>query len=160
MGFGIRLHVITRDRSADAWAETRRLLERMDPEVVRQTQHSFAQTGSVGQQRMASLHGGTTDDLVIAPNLWAGVGLVRGGAGTALVGSHEEVAERIAEYQAIGFDEFILSGHPHVEEAYWFGEGVLPLLRRAGLADGPARVPEATDAGPAYAPSAAPQPAR
>ena len=134
--FGIRLHVITRDRSADAWAETRRLLERMDPEIVRQTQRSFAQTGSVGQQRMASLHGGTSDDLVIAPNLWAGVGLVRGGAGTALVGSHEEVAERIAEYQAIGFDEFILSGHPHVEEAYWFGEGVLPLLRRAGLADG------------------------
>jgi alkanesulfonate monooxygenase len=64
---------------------------------------------------------------------------VRGGAGTAIVGDHDEVAERIAEYHALGFDEFIFSGHPHVEEAYWFGEHVIPRLRRAGLVehDGP-----------------------
>ena len=73
------------------------------------------------------------DGLEVSPNLWAGVGLVRGGAGTALVGSHTEVADRIAEYAALGITEFILSGHPHLEEAYWFGEGVLPILRRRGL---------------------------
>src|SRR6185369_6922083 len=103
-----------------------------------------------------ALHRGSTDDLVIAPNLWAGVGLVRGGAGTALVGSHDEVAERLAEYHALGFDEFILSGHPHVEEAYWFGEGVLPLLRRAGLVDHPGgpTVEPGDLTGPSYAPSA------
>ena len=56
-------------------------------------------------------------------NVWAAVGLVRGGAGTALVGSHEEVADRIAEYHEHGFDEFILSGYPHLEEAYRVGEG-------------------------------------
>jgi alkanesulfonate monooxygenase len=82
---------------------------------------------------MRSLNQGTKDDLVIAPNLWAGFGLVRAGAGTALVGSHEEVAERIAEYRAIGFDHFILSGQPHLEEAYWFGEGVMPILRTSGV---------------------------
>ena len=84
---------------------------------------------------MVSLHGGARDDLVVAPNLWAGIGLVRGGAGTALVGSHDEVADRIEEYHELGFDEFILSGHPHLEEAYWFGEGVLPRLVKAGLID-------------------------
>ena len=68
----------------------------------------------------------------IAPNLWAGVGLVRGGAGTALVGSHGEVTERILEYHRLGIDEFILSGYPNLEEAYSFGEGVLPLLARLG----------------------------
>ena len=88
---------------------------------------------------MRSLHsdfraGGKPQDLEVAPNLWAGIGLVRGGAGTALVGSHAEVAERIEEYADLGIEEFILSGHPHLEEAYWFGEGVLPGLRRAGLA--------------------------
>ena len=82
---------------------------------------------------MRDLHGGSTANLEVSPNLWAGVGLVRGGAGTALVGSHAEVAERIAEYHALGIDEFVLSGHPHLEEAWWVGEGVLPLLARRGI---------------------------
>jgi alkanesulfonate monooxygenase len=62
-----------------------------------------------------------------------GGGLVRGGAGTALVGSHQQVADLIEEYAAIGIEEFILSGYPHLEEAYWFGEGALPELRSRGL---------------------------
>ncbi len=133
--FGIRLHVISRDRAADAWAETERLLDRFDDNVIARTQETLARSASVGQQRMVGLHGGRREDLVVAPNLWAGIGLVRGGAGTALVGSHEDVAERIAEYHELGFDEFILSGHPHLEEAHWVGEGVLPVLARAGLVE-------------------------
>ena len=101
----------------------------MDPDAIAAAQQDFAGTASVGQRRMADLHGGDRDRLLLHPNVWAGVGLVRGGVGTALVGSHEEVAERMLEYQAIGFDEFILSGYPHLEEAYWFGEGVMPVLR-------------------------------
>lgn len=69
----------------------------------------------------------------MSPNLWAGVGLVRGGAGTALVGSRTEVADRIVEYHDPGITGFILSGHPQMEEAYWFGERVLPILRHRGL---------------------------
>ena len=66
------------------------------------------------------------------PNLWAGVGLVRGGAGTALVGSHEAIAERIAEYEALGLDTFVLSAYPNLEEAVRVGEDLLPLLRKRG----------------------------
>jgi alkanesulfonate monooxygenase len=109
-------------------------------------QAGLARSESVGQQRMRDLHGGDRDGLVVAPNLWAGVGLVRGGAGTALVGSHREVADRIQEYAALGIDEFILSGYPHLEEAYRFGEGVLPELRRRGVWRHPAG-----DTGPAPA---------
>ena len=83
---------------------------------------------SVGQRRMAQLHGGRRDKLEVSPNLWAGVGLVRGGAGTALVGDPETVAARIREYQALGIDTFIMSGYPHLEEAYRFAELVFPLL--------------------------------
>jgi alkanesulfonate monooxygenase len=83
---------------------------------------------SVGQQRMSQLHGGHRDKLEISPNLWAGVGLVRGGAGTALVGDPITVAARIKEYQDLGIDTFILSGYPHLEEAYRFAELVFPLL--------------------------------
>ncbi len=87
---------------------------------------------------MLELNRGSRDDLEIYPNVWAGVGLVRGGAGTALVGSHEEVADRIEEYAALGIDEFILSAYPHLEGAYWFGEGVLPILAERGRWEHPA----------------------
>lgn len=130
---GIRLHVITRDTSEAAWSEAQRLLDGVDPEAIRQIQAGLARSESEGQKRMIALHQGSTANLEVAPNLWAGIGLVRGGAGTALVGSHSEVAERIKEYAALGISEFILSGIPHLEEAYWFAEGVLPLLRREGL---------------------------
>ncbi|MFJ9919414.1 LLM class flavin-dependent oxidoreductase [Streptomyces rubiginosohelvolus] len=131
--FGIRLHVITRDTSEAAWAEADRLLAGFDPATVRAVQEGLARSESEGQRRMLELHGGGRDGLEIHPNLWAGIGLVRGGAGTALVGSHTEVADRIREYHALGIDEFVLSGYPHLEEAYWFGEGVLPQLAEAGL---------------------------
>jgi alkanesulfonate monooxygenase len=135
--FGIRLHVITRDTEAEAWAEASRLLDYLDPGEIERAQQVLGASESVGQDRMRSLHasyrsGGSAQDLEIYPNLWAGVGLVRGGAGTALVGSHERVADLIEEYASLGISEFILSGYPHLEEAYWFGEGVLPELRRRG----------------------------
>lgn len=139
--FGIRFHVISRRTSGEAWAETERLLAGMSPEVIAAAQADFAGTQSEGQRRMAELAGQGGDRLEIHPNIWSGIGLVRGGAGTALVGSHEEVADRIEEYHGLGFDEFILSGYPHLEEAYTFGEGVLPILRSRGLV---ARAPEET----------------
>ena len=131
--FGIRLHVIARDTSSEAWATAQRLLDGLDREAINRAQAIQRASQSEGQRRMSALHNGRTDALVVSPNLWAGVGLVRGGAGTALVGSHEEVADRIAEYHDLGIDEFILSGYPHLEEAYRVGEGVLPVLRRRGL---------------------------
>ncbi|MFF4394850.1 LLM class flavin-dependent oxidoreductase [Streptomyces sp. NPDC001480] len=131
--FGIRLHVITRDTAEQAWAEADRLLAGFDPATVSSVQAGLARSESEGQQRMLALHGGGRDGLEIHPNLWAGIGLVRGGAGTALVGSHEEVADRIEEYAALGIEEFVLSGYPHLEEAYWFGEGVLPRLAARGV---------------------------
>ncbi|OBF17842.1 LLM class flavin-dependent oxidoreductase [Mycobacterium sp. ACS4331] len=141
--FGIRLHTISRDTSEEAWAQADRLVAALDEDVVRRTQEGLARSQSEGQKRMLALHeanraDGTWHDarsLEIAPNLWSGVGLVRGGAGTALVGSHTEVADRIAEYAAIGIEEFIFSGYPHLEELFWFGEGVVPILRERGLFD-------------------------
>ena len=135
--FGIRLHVITRDTADEAWAQAQRLLDGLDPAAIERAQAIQRASQSEGQRRMAALHGGRTDALEVSPNLWAGVGLVRGGAGTALVGSHDEVAERIAEYYALGIDEFILSGYPHLEEVYQAGEGLIPVLRRRGLMTSP-----------------------
>ena len=126
--FGVRLHVIARETEAEAWAEADRLISRLSDEEIAAAQANFARMDSVGQARMAALHGGRRDRLVVGPNLWAGVGLVRGGAGTALVGSAEQVAERLAEYQALGGDTFVLSGYPHLEESIRFAELVFPLI--------------------------------
>jgi alkanesulfonate monooxygenase len=131
--FGIRLHVLARDSAEAAWAEADALLDTLTPEQIAAAQASIRHNDSVGQHRMLALHGGSRDRLEVSPNLWAGIGLVRPGAGTALVGSHREVADRIAEYHALGVDEFILSGYPHLEEAYQVGEGLIPELRRRDL---------------------------
>ncbi|MFC4589814.1 LLM class flavin-dependent oxidoreductase [Sphaerisporangium corydalis] len=139
--FGVRLHVIARDTSEEAWAEAGRLLAAIDPADIATARQTLGRSDSVGQKRMLALNegyrrdGGGVHDLEIHPGLWAGVGLVRGGAGTALVGSHSEVADLIEEYADQGISEFVLSGYPHLEEAYWFGEGVLPELRRRGVLD-------------------------
>ena len=100
--------------------------------MIRKVQAGLARSEPEGQRRMRELHQGDRASLTIAPNLWAGVGLLRGGAGTALVGSHAEVADRIEEYAGLGITELILSGYPHLEAAYWSGEGVLPELERRG----------------------------
>jgi len=126
--FGIRLHVIVRPTSEEAWEAANRLIEHISDDTIAAAQQSFARFDSEGQRRMAALHGGRRDQLEIAPNLWAGVGLVRGGAGTALVGNPTEVAERIREYADLGIESFIFSGYPHLEEAYRFAELVFPLL--------------------------------
>jgi alkanesulfonate monooxygenase len=128
LSFGIRLHVIVRETNAEAWKAADELISYLTEETIASAQKIFSRMDSVGQQRMAELHGGRRDKLEISPNLWAGVGLVRGGAGTALVGDPQTVAARIREYQDIGIDTFIMSGYPHLEEAYRFAELVFPLL--------------------------------
>ncbi|WP_067850437.1 FMNH2-dependent alkanesulfonate monooxygenase [Alicyclobacillus mali (ex Roth et al. 2021)] len=129
--FGIRLHVIVRETEDEAWRAAKDLIRYVDPDTIRRAQEVFQRMDSVGQHRMQSLHQGDPSKLVVGPNLWAGVGLVRGGAGTALVGNPESVAERIREYADLGIETFILSGYPHLEEAYRFAELVFPLVRRS-----------------------------
>jgi alkanesulfonate monooxygenase len=129
--FGIRMHVIVRETEDEAWAAANRLISRLDDETIARAQAAFGKMDSEGQRRMTALHGGKRGgrkELEVYPNVWAGVGLVRGGAGTALVGDPEQVAARMQEYADLGIETFILSGYPHLEESYRFAELVFPLL--------------------------------
>lgn len=130
--FGIRLHVIVRETDEQAWDAADALISHLTDETIAKAQAALGRMDSEGQRRMRELHGGGTRrsraDLEISPNLWAGVGLVRGGAGTALVGDPQTVAQRIQEYADLGIENFVLSGYPHLEEAHRFAELVFPLL--------------------------------
>jgi alkanesulfonate monooxygenase len=129
VSFGIRLHFIVRETDEQAWAAADQLISKLTDETIASAQAVLrGQNDSVGQQRMNDLHGGRRDKLEVSPNLWAGVGLVRSGAGTALVGSPKTVAARLREYQALGVDTVVASGYPHLEEAYRVAELLLPEL--------------------------------
>ncbi|MEW9525295.1 LLM class flavin-dependent oxidoreductase [Agrobacterium radiobacter] len=130
--YGIRLYVIVRDTDEEAWAAAADLYGRMDANAIAANQRFVGKTDSVGQQRMTAMHGGQKPenlrDLEIAPNLWAGIGLVRPGPGTAIVGSPDTVIRTLEAYKKAGVNTFILSGMPLLEEAFRFGEKVLPRL--------------------------------
>jgi len=126
--FGIRLHVIVRETESEAWDAANQLIKYVDEDAIATAQTAFARADSEGQRRMSQLHGGSREALEISPNLWAGVGLVRGGAGTALVGDADTVARRMLEYQELGIETFIFSGYPHLEEAYRVAELLFPHL--------------------------------
>ncbi|MFF2321903.1 LLM class flavin-dependent oxidoreductase [Agrobacterium sp. NPDC058088] len=130
--YGIRLYVIVRDTDEEAWAAAADLYGRMDERAIAANQRFVGKTDSIGQQRMTAMHGGQKPenlrDLEIAPNLWAGIGLVRPGPGTAIVGSPDTVIRTLEAYKKAGVNTFILSGMPLLEEAFRFGEKVLPRL--------------------------------
>lgn len=138
--FGIRLHFIVRETEAEAWAAADKLISKVSDEQIVVAQTRFLkQMDSVGQRRMSELIQNGRGNLVVAPNLWAGVGLVRNGAGTALVGTPEQVAARLREYQDAGIELVIGSGYPHLEESYRVAELLFPALgidvRRKTLSD-------------------------
>jgi alkanesulfonate monooxygenase len=126
--FGIRLHVIVRETESEAWDAANRLIKYVDEDAIATAQKVYSRMDSEGQKRMSQLHLGKREALEISPNLWAGIGLVRGGAGTALVGDPDTVVARMSEYADLGIETFILSGYPHLEEAYRVAELLFPRL--------------------------------
>ena len=129
--FGLRLHLVVRETTQKAWQAANDLMRYVTDDAIEIAQSLFSRHDSVGQRRMVQLHKGQRGKFEVSPNLWAGIGLVRGGAGTALVGDPKAVAARIQEYQELGIGTFIFSGYPHLEEAYRVAELLLPELRSA-----------------------------
>jgi len=127
--FGMRIHLIVRETEEEAWRVAERLIRDVSDDAIAEAQKKLAEgSDSVGQKRMSALHGGRRDRLLVGPNLWAGIGLVRRGAGTALVGDPATVAARLREYQDLGIETIIASGYPHLEEAYNVAELLFPAL--------------------------------
>jgi len=128
----VRVDIIARPTEEEAWAEVRKGFERLDPDVVARFNRASEGGDSVGANRQRSGRPSTISsyrDLIIEPNVWSGFNLLRGGQTQGIVGSYEQVAERLDDLVRLGADSFILASTPHLEEAYRVGEEVLPLVR-------------------------------
>ena len=122
---GLRSHLIVRDTESEAWQAARDLIAHADPTVKAQRQTAIAGTQMVGQQaqsRQAPNH-------QLAPHLWNGLSEVRVNCGTAIVGTPHQTAQTLHHYAQQGFQEFILSAFPHVEECRRVAKEVLPRLQ-------------------------------
>lgn len=128
----IRVDIVARATEEEAWEEVRRGFESVDSAALARFKRMAEASESVGAKRQGELRPSTLNsyrDLIIEPNVWSGFGLLRGGQTMGLVGSYQQVAERLDELVRIGADAFILASTPHLEEAYRVGEEVLPLVR-------------------------------
>lgn len=112
MRFGLRIHIIARRSEREARAAAVELLGHARVHAHRAEE--YAGFDSIGQARMNALP--ADSESWVAPGLWAGIRSVRGGAGTALVGRYDQVADWLVRYREAGVDLVIASGYPHLEE--------------------------------------------
>ena len=131
--FGYRVHVVVRDSEAAARAAAAHLVAALDDEVGRAIRSKSLDSTSVGVSRQGELRDAADDHGYVEANLWTGIGRARSGCGAAIVGSHDQVLEKLAMYQGLGIDAFILSGYPHLDECQRFGELVLSQMEHGPL---------------------------
>ncbi len=126
--FGLRITTLVRSTTAQAWRDAEAKVETMAKGRAGEWQ-DHRRTVAVGQRRLLDLHerGNVLDEnLYTAPGKHGG-----GGAGTTwLVGSAEDVARSLKNYEALGITHFVLSDTPYLEEIKRQGDQLLPLMRR------------------------------
>ncbi|MCR4539155.1 LLM class flavin-dependent oxidoreductase [Pseudomonas sp. 18.1.10] len=129
--FGLRVDLFARETEEAAWRDLRRQFDAVGNRGSSEAKAFVGGSDSVGGARQTAYHQNVDrfEDLIIGPNLWAGFAKAKPGPTVGLVGSHENVAERLAEYRDAGFSTFILASNPHLEEALRIGQEVLPLVQ-------------------------------
>lgn len=130
--YGLRAHVLVRETEEEAWEAAWKLISKLDQTTIEKAEKKFEALGhdAVGQKRQNQLRAAAKENnYLVGPNLWAGLSLVRDGGSLLFVGTPEQLVERFSEYVEAGISKFILSGYPHLEEATYTGNLLLPLLK-------------------------------
>jgi alkanesulfonate monooxygenase len=131
--FGYRVHVVVRESASAARAAAQFLVDALDDDVGRAIRDQSRDVTSVGVARQGELRDAADNDGYVEPTLWTGIGRARSGCGAAIVGSPEQVLDKLRVYREMGIEAFILSGYPHVRECRYVGELVLPHIAHAPL---------------------------
>jgi dimethylsulfone monooxygenase len=116
---GVNAFVIARDTEEEAKAVLAEIIAKANPEAVNAFGHEVKNAGAASPEREGNWAKSTFEDLV----------QYNDGFKTNLIGTPEQIAERIVALKAVGVD-LILSGFLHFqEEVAYFGDKVLPLVR-------------------------------
>jgi alkanesulfonate monooxygenase len=121
---GLKLSVICRPTRAEAVS----VAQSLSPQVNQATAQTVAHKGDSQISREASAKK-SSENGWLTQSLWAGLHPHYGSEQTALVGTPEDIACALLEYETIGVTQFIMSGWPAIDELTNFGRHVLPLVR-------------------------------
>lgn len=146
--FGLRVHVIVRETEEEARQYTKTLMSKFDAAMGEKLKHRTQDSHSAGVLRQDELRKNADDDDFIEPMLWTGIGRARSGCGAALVGTPDQIIEKLNRYMDMGVRAFILSGYPLIEECEFFGKLVLPRIDTIKLSVEQGRTPAATPVTP------------
>lgn len=116
---GVNAFIIARDTEEEAKAVLAEIIEKADPEAVNAFGDAVKQAGKASPEGEGNWAKSSFEDLV----------QYNDGFKTNLIGTPQQIAERIVALKAVGVD-LILSGFLHYhEEVAYFGQKVLPLVR-------------------------------
>jgi alkanesulfonate monooxygenase len=128
--YSVSFQVILGETEEEAWERANEIVSRINPKVLKSKEDANVIDESVGHKRLVDLmENSRKDNFKIGPNLWAGLTQVLGGNSIALVGTPDQVADRIVEYIDLGFDLVLLRGFPHLETIARVGDEILPRVR-------------------------------
>lgn len=129
LSYSVSFQVVLGETEEAAFENANKIISQVDPEVLEAKHANTVSNGAVGVSRLHQLMLESKDNnFVIAPNIWAGLTQVLSGNSIALVGTPQQVAERIVEFVDLGFDKVLLRGFPHLEVIEEIGEKVIPLV--------------------------------
>ena len=131
--FGYRVHVVVRETEDEARSAAAHLISAVDAATGDAIRSRSLDSTSVGVRRQAELRESAGNDGFVEPHLWTGIGKARSGCGAAIVGTPQQVIDKIHRYEAMGIEAFIFSGYPHKDEAERFADLVLPHLNHGPL---------------------------
>jgi alkanesulfonate monooxygenase len=128
--YGLRVQILVRPTEEEAWEDAWEIISKVNNAAIEQAEERFNRSDAVNQIRQNKLRSHSKDNrYLLGPNLWSGISTVRSGGSLMLVGTPDQVSDRIIEYIRIGVSSFILSGFPHLEEADIAGTLLLPLIK-------------------------------
>lgn len=116
---GVNAFIIARDTEEEARAVLDEILAKADPEAVNAFGHEVKQAGKASPEGEGNWAKSSFDDLV----------QYNDGFKTNLIGTPEQIAQRIVALKDVGVD-LVLAGFLHyLEEVEYFGKRILPLVR-------------------------------